>query len=226
MSETNKFGGIFRKLGSMVFTDEYLQSQTVEEVPAKSQPAPSATVSAPQGFVPFSSVNNEMVEKVYALLDSINKPGIDFLELWDAVEAMGGMSPQNVNNAYVALKIASAGALTKERLLATGGEYEEELKRKLEIDVNEKVRQKNTLMYEKNDRKERLSNEVVDLNAQIQKLQALLIEKQNELNQIEATYLPKLQEIEGKIMGGENAVKIVYGEMQKLLTIIKDTIKG
>jgi len=37
-----------------------------------------------------SQIDQEMKDKVYSLLDKINKPGIDFFEVWDAAEQMDG----------------------------------------------------------------------------------------------------------------------------------------
>jgi hypothetical protein len=233
MAENIKFGNIFKRIGSLVFTEEYLQTEN----PADNKPEvkdvktalnsqfPAAPQNTGGNFFNAGTANNDMIKKVYSLLGSINKPGIDFMELWDAVEAMGGTTPQNINNAFVALKIASGNTLSKQLLLSSGNEYGNELKRKLELDINEKVEQKNTLLYEKKERKESLTSEIQQLTDQMQKLQATLLQKQNELNQIETTYLPRVHDIDTKILGGENAVKTVYGEIQKMLSIIENTVK-
>ncbi len=98
MAENIKFGNIFKRIGSLVFTEEYLQTQNpadnkpeVKDVKTalNSQP-PAAPQNTGGNFFNAGTANNDMIKKVYSLLGSINKPGIDFMELWDAVEAMGG----------------------------------------------------------------------------------------------------------------------------------------
>ncbi len=230
-NDNSKFGGIFSKLGKLVFTEDYL-AENAPEPTEKIMPSSGntesgnqSTVSAPSAPSYSGSPKQEVLTKVRNLVASMNKPGIDFLELWNAAEAMGSINDNTVQNAFVALKIASGNMLTKANVLSTGESYCAELKAALESDVQEKIKNKNKLNEQKNNSRNSLSNEITELNNKIVEMQNVLKEKNTKLQNIDADFDPKLAEIDEKINNGKQAVDAVVAEMQSVLTIAARTLK-
>lgn len=229
-NEKSKFDGIFSKLGKLVFTEEYISENTSPDAEKNEAPVmPTTTVNtastATAAPVYAGTPKQEMIDKVHSLVASINKPGIDFFELWNAAEAMGSISDSTVSNAFVALKIASGNTLTKANILSTGESYCSELKSALDGDVNEKIKTKNKILEAKNNSRSSLSNEITELNNKIVELQNTLKEKNTKLQNIDADFDPKLAEIDEKINNGKQAVDVVIAEMKNVLTIAARTIK-
>jgi hypothetical protein len=233
-NEKSNFGGIFSKLGKLVFTEEYINENKTEEAtnvePSSSPtvPKPTTNATAPSSYTSTNAGNPDksMLDKVHALVESMNKPGIDFFELWNAAEAMGGITETNVSGAYVALKIASGNTLTKQVILNTGEGYCTELKSALDKDINDKINQKNKLNDAKNSSRNLLSTEITDLNNKIVELQNLLKEKNQKLLNIDADFDPKIKEIDDKITNGKVAVDAVVAEMKNVLAIATKIIQN
>lgn len=230
-NEKSSFGGIFGKLSKLVFTEDYLKANESESpekiVPSSTSPSsvqPTTSASTPSTTY-TGTPKQEMIDKVNALVVAINKPGIDFFELWNAAEAMGNINESTVSNAYVALKIASGNTLSKDIILNTGESYCSELKSLLDSDVNEKIKIKNKIADSKNASRNSLSNEITQLNNQIVELQNTLKEKNQKLMNIDADFDPKLKEIDEKIANGKLAVDAVIAEMRNVLSIAAKTIK-
>jgi hypothetical protein len=232
-NENSVFGGIFSKLGKIVFTDEYNNANASPENVASNPPSTSIqpTTSSPTPSVPNNytttsgTVSQDMLAKVHSLVESINKPGIDFFELWNAAEAMGGINDTTVSNAFVALKIASGNALTKAVVISTGESYCAELRSALDSDVQQKSKTKQQIIDAKNNSSKNLSAEIADLNSRIIDMQNLLKEKNQKLQNIDADFDPKLKEIEDKINNGNAAVDAVIKEMRNVITIANQSIK-
>ncbi len=224
-NDTSNFGGIFSKLGKLVFTEDYLQNKDNTEIVTPT--AYTATNStAPTNTIHTPVAKQDMIEKVHTLVKSINKPGIDFFELWNATEAMGAINETNVFNAFVALKIASGNTLTKEVILSTGNSYCSELQLALESDINDKIKIKNKLQETKNNNRSNLSNEITELNNKIVELQNELKNKNLKLQNIDSDFDPKLIEIDEKIADGKAAVQTVISEIKSVIEIANKAIKA
>jgi predicted phage tail protein len=226
--EKSSFGSIFDKLSKLVFTDEYLNSKAAAAPQTKAEPAPTAQPIATNSTVTKSATapaSQDMVSKVHSLVESINKPGVDFFELWNAAEAMGGINNTTVSNAFVALKIASGNTLTKATVLSTGEYYCTELKNALASDVQQKMQIKQQIEENKSASAKSLNAEIADLNNKIQEMQAQLKEKNHKLQNIDAEFDPKIKEIEDKINSGNSAVDIVINEMRTVINIANAAIK-
>ncbi len=242
-NEKSGFGSILSKLKGAIFTQEFLDSKeegkNSQETSAKKAdiaasnnsikdtvvPTKNAVVPpvATNTFVP-QAAQDEMISKVHGLLESINKPGIDFFELWNAAEAMGSINAQNVNNAYVALKIASGNTLNKEAILDSGKYYADNLKATLENDVKSKMAERDSLTNHKTQTKNVLGQEITDLNNKIADMQKQLQEKNTRLANIEQEFDPKVKEIEQKITIGQTAVQAVVNEINQVLDLVKTNI--
>jgi hypothetical protein len=236
MSDEQKgFGGIFGKLGKLIFTEDYLDQKQQKEPVIGSQNSnvntgattnTNATVTSLPNNTFTGNAQQDMVAKVHALVDKMNKPGIDFLELWDASEAMGGVNAISVSNAFTALKIASGNTLTKQSIISTGENYCTELQNAINSDVVAKQTQKNQLVAQQQNDQASLTAELENITKQITQLQATLASQKIELESLGKNYSPKIQEIDAKISNGQIAVQAVLQQMNQVLDLVKNSIES
>jgi hypothetical protein len=223
MSEnTEGFGsGILRGLKNVLFTSGKEDEQAV--------PAPTAVPLTSPLNEPVSTVENEQFTgeagirdiklRVYQLLENMNKPGVDFFEVWNAAVEMGGANISNIKSAYTSLKFADK-SLSKPKLLETGAAYMSGLKSVIETESHKRLEEKARLEKEKEQVRSGLVSEISSLEQQIAGLQERLAAKKTERETIEEKYEPKIKEIDFKINAGRQSVSIVMNEMQQVLDII------
>jgi hypothetical protein len=223
------FGGIFSGLKKMIFTEDYIESTQNVNTTIKSNsfgedPRSSNSAAAINTNTSITSnvvAPKEMVEKIYGLLENINKPGIDFFELWNAAEAMGGINATNIQNAFTTLKVLG---LTKETLLSSGNGYVQELQEKINADIKSKQDDKNNMLLLQKNEKTQLQADKGNLEKQIQDLNKALSETNSKLGNIESKFAPQISAIETKIQVGSTALNMVTSEMKTVLETIKSSI--
>lgn len=179
---------------------------------------------------PTTSASNDadkdMVEKIHALLQKLNKEGIDFFEVWDSSEQMdGGATPVNIKNAFTVLKAASGGKLTKDYVLETAQYYKEQIQSVLDGDIKQKKAKKQELVSQLSSEKSNLQQEVNDISKQIKDLTTKLNTAENSLNEIDDKYKPTIQKIDQKITSGQKAVQTVIGEIQTFVETFTKVVK-
>src|SRR6185436_8109970 len=138
-TENSGFGGILKGLKKLAFKDEYLESEKTStntdfetnKVSNNQAPVQNYVANAPSTQSAPADVEG-MIKKIYGVLEKKNQPGIDFLELWNSAEAMGGATPQNLQNSFKALKIATGNTLTIKALVDSGEFYKKELESLIE----------------------------------------------------------------------------------------------
>jgi prefoldin subunit 5 len=222
--KTSKFSGIFSGLKKMVFTEDYLETDKPELTKeTKAAPAPTTFKSEPNatGIITTNVASAEMVQKVYALLQNINKPGVDFFELWNAAEAMGGITVTNLQNAFTTLKVLGLDKMT---VLNTGESYCSELQDKLNVDIQKKKDEKESLSLSLQKEKQELQRDKQDMENKIRLLTAQLDETTTKLNEVDSKYSPQIQNIESRIQTGVSALNVVVSEIKKVLETVKANI--
>lgn len=229
MADNNKsFGGIFGGLKKMLFTEDYLEKEekTEDTLPDPPKPAPKSTstttttVTTSPVFVP-AQTTDEVVNKLYGALEKINKPGVDFFELWNAAEAMGGASASNLQNAFTTLKVLG---LDKQTVLNTGEEYKQQLSKMINDDIQKKNNERNVLNLQQLTEKENLEKQKSDLESRIKELTQQLTDTNNKLSQLDGNYLPQIQAIDVKIQSGNAALQTVVNKIQTVLDIVKASV--
>jgi hypothetical protein len=217
------FSGIFAGLKKMVFTEDYLETNKPDEnkdlKAAVATPTSNAVNSA--GIITTNVAPDDMVQKIYSLLESMNKPGVDFFELWNAAEAMGGPNVTNLQNAFTTLKVLG---LEKSTVLNTGEAYCSELQSKLNIDIQKKRDEREAANLALQNEKQQLQREKQDLENKIKLLSSQLTETAAKLNQVDAKYAPQIQNIESKIQSGVSALNVVVAEIKGVLETVKTSI--
>ncbi|OJV55289.1 MAG: hypothetical protein BGO31_20345 [Bacteroidetes bacterium 43-16] len=237
MQEENdkRFGGILGGLKRLIFNDapgpvspkpeEVAKTVTPvrEEQPAPPAPAPAPVSNFTESSHEQSSIDEqELIQKIYQLFESINKPGVDFFELWNAAEKMGGPTPVNIQNAYTTLSILG---LSKEMAMKTGREYLQEIDQKIKADVQSKQQEKDHLVLQLQQEKASLQSKESELEKQILNLQKALQDTKAQLTQVDSKYTKPIFILDDKMRVGLSALAIVNKEINAVLNTVEHSVK-
>ena len=225
MSENNDGFGmdILKGLKRVLFTssgeEKKVVSPTAEISNPRQSPEPAKLkLQATENFSEEAEINDVKL-RVYQLLENMNKPGVDFFEVWNAAVEMGGPNSANIKSAFTSLKFADK-SLTKSKLQETASAYMTGLKTVIETESQKRLEEKNRLDKEREQVKSSLVAEISALEQQITVLQERLAIKKTEQDTINDKYDPKISEIDKKINTGKQSVNSVLAEMQQVLDII------
>jgi hypothetical protein len=222
----NDIGGLFGGLKRLLFKDDFV------EVPPKEPTTPAAIPTGGGDSTafgtntpnePMGETDSSMKAKAYQLLESINQPGVDFLEVWNASEEAGGINSQTVKTTFNALKYADK-TLTKAKLLSTGEYYCAQLQKAIENDLQKKAAQREQLNQQKATERRDLADSITTVEKQISTLQQSLREKQAQLAALDATYEPRLRELDEKMTTGKATIDAMIKQMQSLIAIAQSEL--
>ena len=223
MSDNSEgFGiGILRGLKKVLFTSGKEDEPSIPANASVTLSTPGNEPARPVDAEPFAgdAGGKDMKLRVYQLLENMNKPGVDFFEVWNAAVEMGGSNISNIKSAFTSLKFADK-SLSKAKLLETGAAYMSGLKSVIETESHKRLEEKSRLEKEKEQVRSGLVAEISSLEQQIAGLQERLAAKKGERETIEEKYEPKIKEIDFKINAGRQSVTIVMNEMQQVMDII------
>lgn len=240
MGESNQgFGnGILKGLKRVLFTsapDENPNTtypadpsaQTANKPPLPSpKVADNPVVMTPFPVAPSPEMGNDVKDmklKVYQLLEQMNKPGVDFFEVWNAAVEMGGANANNLKSAFTSLRFADK-SLSKSRLIESGNGYVKDLQSVFENESKKRQQEKASIAAEKEQVRTGLTSEIEGIQMQITELQKKMNIQQKKLLSLDENYNPRLLAIEQKINNGSDAVQSVLAEMQQVLQIINKEI--
>lgn len=211
---TRPGSGILRGLKKVLFTQDDMPAQqaTPDTAPATVTAAPSAGASS-----------GDMKLKVYQLLESLNKPGMDFFEVWNAAVEMGGANSANLRAAYTSLRFADK-QLTKEKLVQSGTEYITTLQQVIEKESAKRLEEKNLLETQRENTRRRLDEDMQRIEAELKSLQEKREALRREREGIDENFGPRIRDIDEKIDAGRQAVDGVIGEMQAVISILQQDI--
>ncbi len=223
MSDNNdRFGSdILKGLKRVLFTssmeDDKAVSSTAETLAPHQNPEP-AKPQVTESYLSEPDMKDVKL-RVYQLLENMNKPGVDFFEVWNAAVEMGGPNSTNIKSAFTSLKFADK-SLTKAKLQETAAAYMSGLKTVIETESQKRLEEKARLDKEREQVKSSLIAEINAIEQQIAVLQEKLVAKKSERDTIQQKYDPKIAEIDQKINTGKKSVNSVLTEMQQVLDII------
>ncbi|RYD97725.1 MAG: hypothetical protein EOP54_09970 [Sphingobacteriales bacterium] len=228
-----RFGGILGGLKRLIFNDApgsvnapETASKAMpkpEDVPEKATPDPAPVTTFIATDAGASNIDEqELVQKIYQLFESINKPGVDFFELWNAAEKMGGPTPVNIQNAFTALSILG---LSKELALKTGRDYLQEMDQKIKADVQSKQQEKDHLVLQLQQEKASLKSKEAELEQQIFNLQKALQDTKAQLTQVDSKYTKPIFILDDKMRVGVSALAIVRKEINTVLNTVEHSVK-
>lgn len=240
MNETQENSG-FWSIKKLLFKEEFLDQktekspkedknvkknvETIQTNDIKITQSNKPTIENTTNIVmPNKSDSNELMEKIYGALKKMNLPGIDFLEVWDSMEAMGGVNEMNLKNSFLALKIASGNTLTKEMIIETGNKYLSIISGQLQTDISAKEAEENSIINELKTKKSELEAKRTNLADQIKTLQLELQQVETTLGSIDSGYAPKFSAIKSKIDAGKNAQQSIVQEINSIINLVEKTL--
>lgn len=228
MADNTQSGGLFGGLKKLLFKDDFVPQQPEHNVPPplpvtpqQQAPPPLPTASFTQESKMTTGTSDEQMRaKAYQLLESINQPGVDFLEVWNAAEENGGANAQSIKSAFNTLKYADK-TLSKEKLMSTGVYYSNELQKALDADIAKKTAERQQLDSQKQQQRQALSGSVQSIEQQIADLQQSLTDKKKQLAELDASYEPKIADLELKMSTGRTTITAMIQQMRQMLSIVE-----
>lgn len=201
------------------------QTPFMESSPATAPPVP--TISVPLECAPHMDKIMKLYEDGFA---SLNKPGVEFYEFFEAIVEAGMNDPA----AYkMALKMLSKmeKTMTKDSLISQSQYYVDELTKVHAGYKADGLKMKNELMANKESEGNKLNIDIKTINDQIESLknqiigkQTQLAEKQAQLSQIDVRYQPKAGEIDCKMMANDEAKNRILGTINTVVNGIKTNL--
>lgn len=184
-------------------------------VESVSQPNTNAVNTAPVSCEPYMQKVMQMYEEGF---DSLNQTGYDFYEYFKAVLKAGVSNPLVYQ---MALQMAQGmdATVTKETLIAQSDFYVKELEKVFNSYIGEGVGKKNSTILDKEKESKSLSESLITIASQIEKLNKEKEEKEQALRGIEGKYAPIIQEIDCKLLANETA-------RNTLVSSIKNVVQG
>jgi DNA-binding transcriptional MerR regulator len=198
-------------------------------MPNNVQVSTAPTATAAPGF------QNEAVNEVIGVyekgLDSINMPGYDFYEFYKAVSTAGHPSEQMYNMAFQMAKTMD-GTISVQKLLQDAEFYISKIN---EVHSNYNSQGQNKLgsiNAEKSNQKAKLSSEVdqitaklTELRAEIQRLDAEVLQKRDVLAKIDGNYLAEENNVRSTLAANDIAKQTSIDKLNRVKDSIRNFIK-
>ncbi len=227
--EKTGFGGILSGLNKLIYTDEYMQqthatdtNNETDEVPEQQTTkitTPVVVKSSPAPAQSEGSDVEEMVKQIHEAFESMNQPGIDFLEVWNAAEAVGGITEQNLMSSFKILKTAEK-TLTIDGLITSGQYYIDELRKVVGNGIKKKQGERQALINQQANESKTLTEETEALDKQITLLQTQYAQKKQLLDDLDSSYAGPIAAADQRIAVGEKGLQIVVDELQSAIDLL------
>lgn len=166
-----------------------------------------------------TQASNEHLEKAFDLyqkgFDSLNQPGYDFYEFYQAVMQAGPTNPQIY---AMALTMASAmdKSVTKDKLIQQSEFYLGEIN-KVYQDYNSKgLVKKQELTTQKQHENESLVSELSLLRQQLEAIQTQIADRENKLSVIDVKYAPMMGEVDSKLSANDIAKNKIVQSIEQV----------
>ena len=178
--------------------------------------------------MPTASVSNEHMEKALELyqkgFDSLNQPGYDFYEFYQAVMQAGPTNPQIYTMAFT---IASAmdKTISKDRLVQQSDYYLTEIGKVYNDYVAKGTSKREDLLAQKKHENESLVGELSLLRQQLEAITTQIADRENKLSVIDVKYAPMVGDVESKISANEIAKNKVVQSIEQVKQGIINNLK-
>lgn len=213
---------------------EQTQSQTTKfpttetTVPTSSfsfptTPTPSPTTPSYTPSVSQEHLNNAL--DVYQKgFDSLNQPGYDFYEFFQAVMNAGVDNPQIYQMAFM-MGTGMDKTITKDKLVEQSNFYITEINKVYNEYVNKGNAKKQETIDQKTNENQSLVGELDLMRQQMEALKTQIADREMKLQAIDGKYGPKLQEIEGKLAANDMAKNKIIQSIEQVKNGIVINIK-
>lgn len=186
---------------------------------------PEHEVSTP---IPTASVSNEHLEKALELyqkgFDSLNQPGYDFYEFYQAVMQAGPTNPQIYTMAFT-MASAMDKTISKDRLVQQSDYYLTEIEKVYNDYVGKGNSKKEELLSQKKHENESLMGELSLLKQQLEAITTQIADRENKLSVIDVKYSPMIGDVEGKISANQIAKTKIAQSIEQVKNGIINNLK-
>lgn len=209
-------------------TTKFPTSETTEEPSSVFSAFGFGKTPTPPPATTPTTVSNEHLQKAIELyqngFDSLNQPGYDFYEFYQAVMQAGPTNPQIY---AMALTMASAmdKSITKDKLVQQSEFYLAEIN-KVYQDYNSKgLAKKQDLTAQKQHENESLVGELSLLRQQLEAIQTQIADRENKLSVIDVKYAPMMVEVDSKLSANDMAKNKIVQSIEQVKNGIINNIK-
>ena len=183
---------------------------------------------APTFTPPTANVSQEHLMKALEVyqngFDSLNQPGYDFYEFYQAI-TQGGVDNAQIYPMAFTMASAMDKSVTKDKLIQTADFYLNEINKVYSDYVAKGNSKKQDLTTQKNNENQALANELNMMEQQMEALRTQIFDRQNKLNAIDSKYGPMINEIDSKILANETAKSQITNSIQQVKNGIINNIK-
>jgi len=156
--------------------------------------------------------------------EDLNQDGYDFYEYYKALIEAGLTNPMMYQMALTMAKSMDPN-VSKESLLQQAEFYNAEIE-KVHAHYQKQGEDKSKQISQMKESEEStLSSELVNIDAELDKLTRLKTQKENELKRIDGKYSPDITEIQCKVMANDMAKNAILGSIKEVMEGIKKNIK-
>jgi hypothetical protein len=195
--------------------------------PVNNNPPPNQQPTQTYPTPVTDPVVNEVLKIYESGLDSINMPGYDFYEFYQAINSTSNANEQTYNMAYQMARTLDK-TITPSKLLQDAEFYISKINEVHSQYVTQGQQKLNSIQNTKNNDKSKLQNEIDQatirisaLRAELQQLESEINTKRNTLSRIDEGFAPQEKGIREKLMANDHARK---NSIDKL-NVIKEGIQ-
>jgi hypothetical protein len=204
---------------------EQTQSQTTKfptaETPSQASSFSFPTTPAPSPIPTYVPVGvtqehlNNALEVYEKGFDSLNQPGYDFYEFFQAVMNAGADNPQIYQMAFM-MGTGMDKTITKDKLVEQSNFYIAEITKVYNEYVAKGNAKKQETIDLKTNENQSLVGELDLMRQQMEALKTQIADREMKLQAIDGKYGPKLQEIEGKLAANDMAKNKVIQSIEQV----------
>lgn len=195
----------------------------------------SASVQPSQGYIPQPVTDpaiNEVLKVYENGLDSINMPGYDFYEFYQAIASIGDSNEQTYKMAYQMAKTLDK-TITSQKLMNDAEFYISKINEVYSQYVTQGQQKLNALQEKKSGEKIKLTGEidqaamrVAHLRSELQQLESEITQKRNVLAKIDEGFYPQEKSIREKLNANDMARKTSIDKLNTIKEGIMRFVKG
>ena len=174
---------------------------------------------------------NSVVDLYTRGLDSLNLPGYDFYEFYNAISSVPSANQQTYQMAFQ-MAMAMDKSITVATLTQNADYYLSKINDVYQDYMRQGQSKITAVTNNLNSEKQQLGNEVNGLNAQIQSLRTQITDLENQLargqkalGEIELKYKPQEQEIKEKLLANEKAKSLIESKINQVKNNINQYLK-
>ena len=177
----------------------------------------------------FGQPDNQHLDKIVEMyqngFDSLNQPGYDFYEFFQAIINSGGIDNPQMYLMAMSMGSAMDKTNTKTKLLTQADFYLNEINKVYNQNVSAGSSKKQELVTQKDNENQSLNSDLSNLKAQLEAINNQIRTKQGQLSLIDNKYQPLISDIDAKLNANETAKTTLINNITKVKEGINNNIK-